>query len=250
MSKNNVANPATTEWASPIFLSPKKNGSLPSSVDYRNLNRVTVRDTSPIPRMDEFVDSLGTAKLSSALGANSGYWGIESNEEITNETSFVTQNGLYRYMRMLFCLKNVTVTFQRTMDNILAPVKWQHAVVSLDDVFIFSRSPKEHLQHVEFVLHLMHKASMTLKILKCFSLSDEIDYREHIITLGRLDAASKRTVVDVELKYPTTTSEVRSFLGLCDAYHRCGPSFSKVLEPLNKRSKNSERTQFTVNVDE
>lgn len=112
---------------------------------------------------------------------------------------------------MPFGLKNTLAQFQLAVETILPSVKWRYALVYSDDVVIFSRSPEKHLQHVEFVLQLMQKAGMTSKIKKCVFFSDAIDYREHVVTLGRLHIATETTDSARRLKYPTIPSELRSF---------------------------------------
>lgn len=141
MLTDKVGDSATTEWASSVVFAPKKDGSLRFCVDHRRLNVMTVRDSYPIPKIDECIDSLGTAAIFSTLDANSGYWQIEMYEKNVDKTDSVTYNGLYRYTRMLFGLKNAPVTFQRAINVILTTVNWQYALVYIEDVIIFSSTP-------------------------------------------------------------------------------------------------------------
>lgn len=144
-----------------------------------------------------------------------------------DKTSFVTHNGLCRYNRMPFGLKNAPATFQRAMDVILATVKWQFALVYIDDVLSFSPGPEEHIKQVEIVFKLIHQAGMTLKLKKCHFFTDAIDYLGHVITPGRLQVATKTDETVQTLKYPTTTTELRSFLGLCNVYRRFMSNFAR-----------------------
>ncbi len=142
--EQDIIEPATSEWAAPIVFAPKKDGSLRFCIDYRRLNAATKRDAYPIPRMDECIDSLGDAQIFTLLDANSGYWQIELDEDARDLTAFVSHHGLFRYKRMPFGLKNAPSTFRRAIDMILATVKWQFAIVYLDDIIIFSRTSEEH----------------------------------------------------------------------------------------------------------
>lgn len=162
--EDNVAEAATAEWVSPIVLAPKKDGSLRFWVIYSKLTAVTVQDSYPIPRMDECTDCLGTVNVFSTMDANSSYQQTILDEKDVDKTAFVTHNGLFWYTRMLCGLKNAPATFWCAMDFILAPVKWQHALVYVDNVVIFSRTPDERLIRVESVLQLIGKARMTLKL--------------------------------------------------------------------------------------
>ena len=131
-----VIEEAECEWASPILFVPKPDGTIRFCVDYRRLNAMTVRDSYPIPRMDECIDSLGDARIYTALDANCGYWQIEIEENDRNKTAFTSHQGLYRFKRMPFGLRNAPGTFQRAADVILSKVKWKTALVYHDDVIV------------------------------------------------------------------------------------------------------------------
>jgi len=93
MLKKGIIEPATSEWASPIVLVPKKDGQLRFCVDYRRLNDITVSDTYPLPRMDDCIDSLGDANVFSTLDCNSGYWQIPVAEQDRDKTTFTSHMG-------------------------------------------------------------------------------------------------------------------------------------------------------------
>ncbi len=104
----------------PHGLVPKPDRMLQFCVDYRVLNSITVRDTYPIPCMDEYIDSLGSAKIFCTLDCNSAYWQIPSAEKDRDRTAFVCHSGLYRFRRMLFWLNNAPATFKRTLDILMS----------------------------------------------------------------------------------------------------------------------------------
>jgi Reverse transcriptase (RNA-dependent DNA polymerase) len=132
-----VIEPAASEWASPIVLIPKPDGSLRFCVDHRKLNSITIRDQYALPRLDDCIDSLGEARVFSTLDANSGYWQIKVAEESKDKTAFTCHRGLYRFTRMPFGLCNAPATFQRAVDVILATVRWQCAITYLDDIIVY-----------------------------------------------------------------------------------------------------------------
>jgi Reverse transcriptase (RNA-dependent DNA polymerase) len=121
-------------------------------VDYRKLNALTVRDLYPLPRMDEYLDSLGDAVIFSTMDCNSGYWQIPISEEDRDKMAFVTHKGLHRFTRMPFGLSNAPATFQRALDMILAGVKWQYVLVYLDAVIVYSKSITEYMEHLDYIL--------------------------------------------------------------------------------------------------
>ena len=137
MLKKGVIQPAKIDLASPLLLVAKPNGSFRFCIDYRRLNAMTVRDAYHIPRMDKCIDSLGDAVIFSTLDCNSGHWQIPMSYEDRDKTAFFSHCGLFRWLRMPFGLKNAPGTFQRAANVILAGVKWQFALVYLDDIIIY-----------------------------------------------------------------------------------------------------------------
>jgi hypothetical protein len=140
MLAQQVIEPATCEWASPIVLVPKPDGTLRFCVNYRRLNMITFPDTYPLPRMDECIDSLGESVMFTTLDCNSGYWKIPVHPGDRDKNTFTSRYGTYRFLRPLFGLRSDPATFQRAIDIILSGVKWKTCLVYLDDVIVFSGS--------------------------------------------------------------------------------------------------------------
>ena len=250
MLAKGVIEPANTEWASPIVFVPKSDGSLRFCVDYRRLNAMTIRDSYPIPRMDECLDSLGDAVVFSTLDCNSGYWQIPVAERDRDKTAFVSHFGLYRWLRMPFGLKNAPATFQRAADVILAAVKWQFALVYLDDVIVYSKSVEEHFDHLAYVLRLLQKAGLTLKLPKCEFFRESVDYLGHIISPGKLNVAHRATEAFSKALPPRNVTELRSFLGLCNVYRRFVPNFARLSKPLNRMLEKGHPTEWSDLTDD
>ena len=227
-----VIEPANSEWAAPIVFAPKKCGALRFCIDYRRLNAVTLRDSYPIPRMDECIDSLGQANIFSSLDCNSGYWQIAMSEEDKKKTAFTSHFGIFQFLRMPFGLKNAPMTFQRAIDIILAPFKWQSVMVYLDDVIVFSNNADQHLEDLTAVLRLLHNAGMTIKFNKCFFMHETIEYLGHVIRPSELRVADKTVAAVKQMKLPETKTQVRSFLGMCNVYRRFVPKFAEIASPL------------------
>jgi hypothetical protein len=97
MLRAGVIEPATSEWASPVVLVLKPDGFMRFCIDYRRLNTVTVRDSYPLPRMDECIDSLGDARVFSTLDCNSGYWQIPVSPQYKEKTTFTSHEGLFQF---------------------------------------------------------------------------------------------------------------------------------------------------------
>lgn len=125
MLANNIIRPSNSPWASPIVLVLKKDGTLRFCVDYHKLNAVTKKDSYPLPRIDDILDSLGNAKYFLSLDQCWGYWQIPVSEMGREKTAFLTYNGLYEYLVLPFGLNNAPSNFQRLMDIVLHGLQWK-----------------------------------------------------------------------------------------------------------------------------
>ena len=134
MEALDVIEASNAEWASPVVIVPKVDGTPRFCIDYRKLNESTVKDSYPLPRMDDCLNSLGEANVFSTLDCNAGYWQIPIAPEDWHKTTFTCHCGTYQCKRLPFGLCNAPATFQRAMDMILAGVRWQICLVYLDDV--------------------------------------------------------------------------------------------------------------------
>jgi len=129
MLKLNVIAPSHSASASPVVIVPKKNGKPRFCVDYRRLNNITKKDAYPLPRMEDFLDSLGDAQVFTTFDCTAGYWQVPLRKDDQEKTAFTTHCGIYHWLSMPFGLKNAPATFQRAMDINLPGFKWQICLV-------------------------------------------------------------------------------------------------------------------------
>ena len=228
-----VIEPAETEWDSPVVIAPKADGSYRFCVDYRKLNSMTVRSTYPLPRMDDCIDSLGEATIFSTLDANWGYWQIPVAAADRDKATFTSHAGTYRFKRMPFGLMNAPATFQRTLDILLNRYAWRTCLVYLDDIIIFSKDFDTHIKDVDKILGTLRRSGISLKLRKCEWCTDTVKYLGHVIKPGRLTMNEAHTKSLRDVQHPTTLTELRSFLGLCNVYRRFVPNFARIAGPLN-----------------
>ena len=239
-----VIEPANCEWASPVVLAPKPDGTQRFCVDYRKLNAATVADSYPLPRADDCLDSLGTAMVFTTLDCNSGYWQLALAERDKDKTAFVSHMGTHRYNRMPFGLRNAPASFQRALDIILSGVRWQTCLIYLDDVIVFSQSHEQHVKDVDEVLSLLEKAGVSLKLSKCEFFQPRVNYLGHVIMPGKLAIAKERTTGFASAQFPKDKSTLRSFMGAANYYRRFIKGFAGVSRPLNDMLKKGEPTTF------
>ena len=245
-----VIEPSNSEWAAPVLFAPKKDDRLRFCIDYRKLNTMTIKDSYPLPRMDECIDSLGDARIFTTLDAFNRYWQIEIPKEDRGKSAFVCHAGQFQYIRVTFGLTNAPATFQRGLDVILSRFKWKPCLVYLDDIVIFSKSVDEHIDHVDEILTALGEAGGTLKIKKCKVFSKTVEYLGHVIKPGKLEIDNANTKSLRGAKPATTKTELRSFLGLCNVYRRFIKNFSMTAHPLNALLTKGSPDKFELNGDQ
>ena len=144
-----VAQPSNSPWCNAAVLVRKKDGSLCFCIDFRRLNALTVKDSHPLPRICETLESLAGAANYSTFDLNSGFWQVPMDEESKQYNAFTLGSmGLYECKSMPFGLCNAPPTFQRLMQNCLGELNLTYCLIYLDDVIIFSEMLEEHLQRM------------------------------------------------------------------------------------------------------
>lgn len=223
---------STSPYAAPVILVPKADGKLRMCVDYRRLNAGTIKETYPMPRIDETLDQLHGSKVFSTLDLKSGYWQVPVAEQDRQKTAFITKYGLFQWTCMPFGLCNAPATFQRLMDAVLRGLKWECCLVYLDDVIIYSRSVEEHAEHLKKVFGAIAKAGLKLNASKCKFALHELTYLGHTITEEGIRPDGKNLEAVLKMPNPTNVHEVRVLLGLYGYYRRFIQDFSIKAGPL------------------
>lgn len=237
MLKDDVIQPSTSPWASPVVLVKKKDGTLRFCVDYRKLNKITKKDVYPLPRIDDSLDRIRHARYFSSMDLRSGYWQIAVDARDREKTAFITPDGLYEFKVLPFGLCSAPATFQRMMDTVLSGLKWQSCLVYLDDVVVFSETLEQHVQRLRAVLHAIRKAGLSLKPEKCHFGYEELKFLGHVVSHAGIRPDPEKTSAVAAFPTPTNKHDLRRFLGLCAYYRRFVNNFSKIAAPLNELIK-------------
>lgn len=193
-----------SSWASPIVMVRKKDGTYRLCIDYRALNDCTVKDAYPLPRIQDTLATLSTAKWFSTLDLAAGYWQVELTPRARKAAAFCTRNGLFERNVMPFGLCNAPATFQRLMDRVLAGMQWETCLVYLDDIIVLGRDVSEMLEQLGQVFNRLHQANLKLKPAKCYLFRRQVAYLGHIVSEGAVatDPGKVQKVQD----WPTPTS--------------------------------------------
>jgi hypothetical protein len=217
--------PSSSPCGSPILLVPKKDGTWHMCVDFKALNKITVKNRYPLPRIDGFLDQLKDAKYFTKLDLRSGYHQIRIAEGDTWKTAFKTKQGLFEWMVMPFGLCNAPATFMRVMNDVLGPF--------LDDILIFRKSREENVKHVKQVLDVLRKEKLFLKLSKCEFGKTSLIYLGHIVGGGELKIDPSKVKFISEWPKPSNVTEVRSFLGATQYWRKFIANFSSIAAPLH-----------------
>ena len=159
--------PSKSPFGAPILFVRKKNGSMRMCVDYRQLNRITKKNSCPLPRIEDLLDKLSGAKFFTSLDMTGAYHHIKIKPEDIEKTAFRTPYGHYEFVVLPFGLCNAPATFQTFMNNLFREEMDNFVIVYLDDVMIFSKTLEEHIKHVRHVLQKMHSKGLKLNRPKC-----------------------------------------------------------------------------------
>ncbi|KAL0151722.1 hypothetical protein M9458_052948 [Cirrhinus mrigala] len=228
--KNNLAEPSYSPWSSPCLLVPKPDGTYRFCTDYRKVNSVTVPDSYPLPRMEDCIDNLGSAKFVTKLDLLKGYWQVPLTARAAEISAFVTSDNFLQYRVMAFGLRNAPATFQRLVNIVLSGV--QNCNAYLDDLVIYSSSWSEHLAVLRTVFERLADASLTVNLAKCDFGKATITYLGKQVGQGHVRPVSAKVSAIVEFPVPTIRRELRRFLGM-SGYYRCFcRNFSTVVYPL------------------
>jgi len=159
--------PSTLPWGAPVLLVKKKDGSSRLCVDYRQLNKMTIKNKYPLPRIDDLMDQLHGSAVFSKIDLRSGYHQILVKDDDVQKTAFRSKYGHYEYVVMPFGVTNAPAVFMNYMNRIFQPFLDKFVVVFIDDIFIYSRTQEEHAERLRLVLSVLREKQLYAKLSKC-----------------------------------------------------------------------------------
>ena len=215
----------------------KKDGSLRLCIDYRQLNRVTIRNQYPLPRIDELFDQLQGFRVYSKIDLRSGYHQLRVQESDIPKTAFRTRYGHYEFLVMPFGLTNAPAVFMDLMNRVFSPYLDKFVIVFIDYILVYSGSLEEHAEHLRTVLQILRERQLYAKFSKCQFWLDKVAFLGHVISAEGMSVDPKKIEAVVNWKPPKNVSEVRSFLGLAGYYRKFVEGFSKIAAPLTKLTR-------------
>ncbi|CAA0839620.1 Uncharacterized mitochondrial protein AtMg00860, partial [Striga hermonthica] len=237
--------PSVSPWGAPVLFVKKKDGSMRICIDYRDLNRLTIKNKYPLPRIDDLFDQLSGACVLSKIDLRSGYHQLKIKESDIAKTAFRTRYGHYEFVVMPFGLSNAPAVFMDLMNRIFHPYLDQFIIVFIDDILIYSKSQKEHEEHLRVVLETLRREKLYAKFSKCEFWLQRVSFLGHVITQAGIEVDPSKVSAVQNWSTPRSPSEVRSFLGLAGYYRRFIEGFSKIALPLSQLTRKSVKFEWT-----
>ncbi|GJS58272.1 putative reverse transcriptase domain-containing protein [Tanacetum coccineum] len=244
LSDKGFIRPSSSPWGAPVLFVKKKDGSLRMCIDYRELNKLTVKNRYPLPRIDDLFDQLQGSSVYSKIDLRSGYHQLRVREEDISKTAFRTRYGHYEFQVMPFGLTNAPAVFMDLMNRVCKPYLDKFVIVFIDDILIYSKNKQEHEEHLKIILELLKKEELYAKFSKCEFWIPKVQFLGHVIDNKgiHVDPAKIESVKD--WASPKTPTEIRQFLGLAGYYRRFIEGFSKIAKPMTKLTQKKVKFEW------
>ncbi|GJS70678.1 putative reverse transcriptase domain-containing protein [Tanacetum coccineum] len=244
LSDKGFIRPSSSPWGAPVLFVKKKDGSFQMRIDYRELNKLTVKNRYPLPRIDDLFDQLQGSSVYSKIDLRSGYHQLRVREEDIPKTAFRTRYGHYEFQVMPFGLTNAPAVFMDLMNRVCKPYLDKFVIVFIDDILIYSKNKQEHKEHLKLILELLKKEELYAKFSKCEFWIPKVQFLGHVIDSKgiHVDPAKIESIKD--WASPKSPTEIRQFLGLAGYYRRFIEGFSKIAKPMTKLTQKKVKFEW------
>ncbi|KAL5573969.1 hypothetical protein UlMin_023566 [Ulmus minor] len=212
--------PSYSPWGAPVLFVKKKDGTLRMCIDYRELNKVTIKNKYPLPRIDDLFDQLQGAAIFSKIDLRSGYHQLKIRESDVPKTAFRTRYGHYEFLVMPFGLTNAPAAFMDLMNRVFKEFLDKFVVIFIDDILIYSKTREDHEAHLGLVLQRLKEHRLYAKFKKCEFWIEQVTFLGHVISKDGVSVDPSKVEAVSNWPRPTTVTEIRSFLGIAGYYRR------------------------------
>ena len=235
MLESGAIRPSQSAWCNAVVLVWKKDGSLCFCIDFCHLNACMKKDSYPLPRIQEVLESLVGTGHFSCLDLKSRFWQIKMDEASKQYTAFTVGNlGFFECNRMPFGLCNAPATFQWLMQNCMGELNLIYCLIYLDDLIVFSRMEEEHLHQLHVIFDQLREYNLKLKPSKCSLFKEKINYLAHQVSKQGIQPSNMNLKAIAKCAPLRTYTEIRAFLGLIGHYRPFIKGFARIAQPLNE----------------
>ncbi|KAJ4706775.1 Retrotransposon protein, putative, Ty3-gypsy subclass [Melia azedarach] len=204
---------SVSPWGAPVLFMKKKDETLRLCIDYRQLNKVTIRNKYLLPRIDDLFDQLQGARVFSKIDLRSSYHQLKIRDTDVPKTAFRTRYGHYEFLVMPFGLTNAPAAFMDLMNRVFHPYLDRFVIMFIDDILVYSPCREEHAEHLRVVLQTLKNKQLYAKFNKCQFWLDRVAFLGHMISADGIYVDPQKIEAVVNWERPTNVTEVRSFLG-------------------------------------
>ncbi|GJW38198.1 putative reverse transcriptase domain-containing protein [Tanacetum coccineum] len=244
LSDKGFIRPSSSPWGAPVLFVKKKDGSFCMCIDYRELNKSTIKNRYPLPRIDDLFDQLQGSSVSSKIDLRSGYHQLHVREKDIPITAFRTRYGHYEFQVMPFGLTNAPAVFMDLMNRVCKPFLDKFVIMFIDNILFYSKNKEEHKEHLRIILELLQKEKLHAKFSKCEFWLDYVKFLGHVINSQGVHVDPVKIEAIKSWSAPKSSTGVRQFLGLAGYYQRFIEGFSLIVKPLTKLTQKNKTYEW------
>nr|GFA80719.1 putative reverse transcriptase domain-containing protein [Tanacetum cinerariifolium] len=210
----------SSPWGAPFLIVKKKDGSFRMYIDYRELNKLTVKNRYPLPRIEDLFDQLQGSSFYSKIDLRSGFHQLRVREEDIPKTAFRTRYSHYEFQVIPFGLTNAPAVFMDLMNQVCKPYLDKFMIVFINDILIYSKDEKEYEEHLKAILELLKKEELYAKFSKCEFWIPKVQFLGHVIDSYGIHMDPTKIESDKDWASPKSPTKIRQFLGLTEYYRK------------------------------
>ncbi|KAK8918385.1 hypothetical protein KSP39_PZI021868 [Platanthera zijinensis] len=237
--------PSSSPWGAPVLFVKRKDRSMRLCIDYRDLNKITIKNKYPLPRVDDLFDQLKGSTVFSKIDLRSGYHQLKIKESDIPRTAFRTRYGHFEFCVMSFGLTNAPSAFMDMMNRVFCDYLDKFIIVFIDDILVYSKTREEHATHLKLTLSTLRQHQLYAKLAKCEFWLDRVAFLGHAISGDGLSVDPAKVSAVMDWKQPFTPTEIRSFLGFAGYYRRFVKDFPSLAAPLTQLTQNYARFEWS-----